>query len=594
VSLRQLGAKVTARGVQFGAFASAARECSVRLFDPARRAQRTLPLEPLGAGYFALEVPGLSAGALYKLVLDGQELPDPYARFLPDGVHGVARVESSEHSFRNARPAPMPLARQVIYELHVGTFTKEGTYRAAQARLPYLAELGVTTIELMPLSSFPGARGWGYDGVAHFAPFAAYGSPDELRDFVDEAHGLGLRVLLDVVYNHFGPAGNYLGAYSDRYFTSDLHTPWGEAPRFAEAPMRRYVLDNALYWLEEFRFDGLRLDATHAIVDPSEQHVLHDLVLAVRAAIPGALLIVEDERNEPECVTKLGFDAIWADDFHHQLRVTLTGERDGYYAGYEPGVEGLARVIERGWLYEGQPFPTNGKPRGRPAEQLEPPAFVYCIQNHDQIGNRALGQRLNHEVSLDAYCLASVLLLFLPMTPLLFMGQEWAASTPFLFFTAHDAELGAHVTAGRRREFAHFAAFSEPALQQAIPDPQGAETFRRSKLDWDECTEAAHARVGDLYRRLLKLRREDEILNQVARRADVRVRTHGSVLAVWRGDPAGRPGRLLLANFGSKRVPLHELPWTSPLESRIFSLSAGDESERALSAYGAAIFRADL
>jgi maltooligosyltrehalose trehalohydrolase len=571
VTAPRLGAVPGAAGVRFSAFLDPEKKCSVRLFDAAGRASRTLPLEALGDGYFSSEVTGAAVGDLYKLVVDGQEWPDPYARFLPQGVHGPARVEASSYVFEHAAPAVRPLSQHVIYELHVGTFTPEGTYAAAAQRLSYLAELGVTTLELMPISSFPGQRGWGYDGVAHFAPYAPYGEPDELRRFIDAAHGHGLAVLLDVVYNHFGPSGNYLGCYSQRYFTSEYHTPWGEAPRFGDTPMRRYVLDNALYWLKEFRFDGLRLDATHAIVDPSPKHVLQELAERVRERVPQATLIVEDERNEPELVTKLGYDAIWADDFHHQLRVTLTGERDGYYGGYTPGVEGIARSIERGWLYEGQPSIGSGKPRGKAASALDAQAFVYCIQNHDQIGNRALGERLHHDVTLDAYCLASTLLLFLPMTPLLFMGQEWAASTPFLYFTDHDAELGAQVTAGRRREFAHFAAFAEPARQAAIPDPQLAATFERSKLLWQERGLEPHARVLSLYRELLALRRQHPVLAGSARRAYLTAVGEGDLLAVLRrGAPSQQP-LLLLANFGQSSRLLSETGWRGQVTAQLFS-----------------------
>ncbi len=318
--------------------------------------------------------------------------------------------------------------------------------------------------------------------------------------FIDEAHALDLQVLLDVVYNHFGPAGNYLGAYSEEYFTREFQTPWGEAPRVGAPPMRRYVLDNARYWLSEFQFDGLRLDATHTIVDRSETHVLRALADASRFRSPPVLLMAEDERNDPSLVESLGCDAIWADDFHHQVRVTLTGERDGYFADYTPGAAGIARCIERGWLFEGQVVPRTGEPRGAPADALAAERFVYCIQNHDQVGNRALGTRLNHDVSVDAYCAATALLLFLPMTPLLFMGQEWGASTPFQFFTDHDEELGALVTEGRRREFAHFAAFADPTQRASIPDPQRVETFERSKLRWDERSQAPHDQVLQLYR----------------------------------------------------------------------------------------------
>ncbi|HVR18682.1 MAG TPA: alpha-amylase family glycosyl hydrolase, partial [Polyangiaceae bacterium] len=407
-----LGATVVGNATRFAALTDAPR-CAVRLYDSNGEVIAEHALGPEENGVHSLDIPGVGHGALYRFVLGERALPDPYARFLPYGVHGPAMVVEPRLGFR-FDAVSRPLAEHVIYELHIGTFTPEGTYAGAAERLELLAELGVTTIELMPVAAFDGTRGWGYDGVAHYAPFAPYGTPDELRALVDRAHGLGLSVLLDVVYNHFGPSGNYLGAYDRRYFARDVASPWGDAPNFAFAPMRRYVVENALYWLAEFRFDGLRLDATHALVDSSPKHVLAELAEAVAGFSPKRLLVAEDERNEPSLVTRLGLDALWADDFHHATRVTLTGERDGYYGAYEPGAETMARTIRRGWLYEGQRNPVGGKHRGASADELSAERFVYCIQNHDQIGNRALGDRLAHVVSLDAYLAVSVLLLFLP------------------------------------------------------------------------------------------------------------------------------------------------------------------------------------
>lgn len=576
----RLGAHVRDGATHFAAYTTSATRCELRLFDGE---ERTLPMASRGNALFTCVVPGIGHGARYKFVLDGTEFPDPYARFLPDGVHGPAQVIEPQYRFRHARPT-RALPAQIIYELHVGAFTPEGTYRAAQDRLPYLASLGVTTLELMPLSAFPGMRGWGYDGVAHFAPHATYGTPDELRAFVDAAHGLGLQVLLDVVYNHFGPAGNYLGAYSAEYFTREVQTPWGEAPRVGASPMRDYVLDNARYWLGEFQFDGLRLDATHTIVDESETHVLRALSDATRAETPHLLLMAEDERNDPSLVEQWGCDAIWADDFHHQVRVTLTGERDGYFAGYTPGAAGLARCIERGWLYEGEVVARTGEPRGHPADHLAPERFVYCIQNHDQIGNRALGTRLNHDVSPQAYGVASALLLFLPMTPLLFMGQEWGASSPFQFFTDHDAELGALVTEGRRREFAHFAAFADPAMRAAIPDPQAPQTFERSKLRWAEQGSAPHESVLQLYHSLLALRRDDEVMRVPQARAGLDATAHGDLLVVRRTSDDGSQSRLLLANFGDSPARYANVEWYADDMREI--MSRGPRPDRTLDPYG--------
>jgi maltooligosyltrehalose trehalohydrolase len=546
------GAMVVGTGTRF-AVVTDATACAVRLYDADDRPISEYALERRDDGVFTRDVDGIGHGALYRFVLGERALPDPYARFLPRGVHGPAMVVEPRYAWRFPNTS-RSIGELVIYELHVGTFTPAGTYAGAAERLELLSELGVTAIELMPLASFDGARGWGYDGVAHYAPFAPYGTPDELRAFVDRAHELGLAVLLDVVYNHFGPSGNYLAAYDSRYFTRDTASPWGDAPNFAFEPMRRYALDNALYWLEEFRFDGLRLDATHAIIDHSAKHVLAELAEEVAVLRPERLLVAEDERNEPALVTRTGLHALWADDFHHATRVTLTGERDGYYGAYEPGAATIARTIRRGWLYEGQRNPVNEKPRGANADALSAERFVYCIQNHDQIGNRALGDRLSDAVSLDAYLCASLLLLYLPMTPLLYMGQEWAASSPFLYFTDHEAELGRAVTEGRRREFAAFGAFSGGGLE--VPDPQALETFLRSKLDWSERTTPAHERVLELYRSVLTLRRQDAVLNDPSRER-LRCEAEGDVLAVerWRNEER----RLLLANFGATDAPTKEL-----------------------------------
>lgn len=550
-----LGAQAFAGGVRFRAYARA-KSCSLQLLLGAHDQEvKVLPMTPTGAGYFELFVTNCGPGARYFFLVDGQRLPDPYARFLPDGVHGAAEVVAEKDAPRHPSPV-QAMAEQVLYELHIGTFTQAGTYAAAAEHLPALAELGVTTLELMPLAAFAGQRGWGYDGVALFAPHAAYGSPDELRAFIDAAHGLGLSVILDVVYNHFGPSGNYLAAYSPSYFREGVHNAWGNAPNFSDPALRELVLQNARYWLEEFGFDGLRLDATHAIEDDSPHHILRELAELARELEPPRLLFAEDERNLAELVTEFGLFAVWADDFHHQSRVTLTGERHGYYGAFEPGAAGLAHAITRGWLYEGQPYPTTGKPRGTPATALSAHQLVYCIQNHDQIGNRAFGDRLTASVSVEAYRAVSLLLLFLPMTPLLFMGQEWAAESPFLYFTDHDAELGRLVSEGRRREFAGFPEFADPVQRERIPDPQDEATFLRSKLDWRERERDEQREVLELYRAALRMRREDPVLRD-SRREGLSAWALDDVLVVRR--TLGPQCRVLLVNFGRSDVRLEAL-----------------------------------
>lgn len=523
--------EIEKKTMRFSLWTTKARECAVRITSSA--GERDVPLESDGEGNFAIDVDGVAHGDRYVFVLDGKEARDPYARYLPDGVDidAKAMVWRSTYAWKHEAPARSSLRDHVISEIHIGTFSPEGTYAGAMKRLQWLADLGVTAVELMPIHAFPGQRGWGYDGVAHFAPYAPYGTPDDLRALIDHAHGLGLLVFLDVVYNHFGPAGNVLYTYSDAYFTK-RETGWGDAPDFDHRPMRDYVIDNVRYWLEDFRFDGLRFDATHAIGDwgkspdrieeaPGKPHLLRDIADSVASLTPKRFLIAEDERNDPSLVRELGFDAIWADDFHHQVHVGLTGERDGYYAAFSGSAKDLAETINEGWFYRGAVSPVTGEPRGHDARDLSPECFVYCIQNHDQIGNRAFGHRLKGD---DAFEAATALLLFLPMTPLLFMGQEWGATTPFLYFTDHEPELGRLVTEGRRKEFAKFDAFADASQREKIPDPQAAATFESSRLDWSEVAAADHARIVETCRCMLRLRREDAVLSKSGRgglRADV-------------------------------------------------------------------------
>ena len=545
------GAFPDAAGTTFRAWSTVARDVAVRLFDEDGRALRTEPLEPRGDHLFERYLEGVKPGALYKLVLDGEDTPDPYARFLPSGIHGPARVVAP--SIVQPLPEPPAPSQWIIYELHVGTFTPEGTYRSAETRLDAVAELGFTAIEIMPLAAFAGERGWSYDGVALYAPYAPYGDVDDLRCFVRAAHRRGLAVVLDAVYNHFGPAGNYLSKYAPEYFTTAVETPWGPAPDFAHEPMRRLVVENARYWLEQLGIDALRLDATHAVHDPSPRHVLREIADLAHAMKPPRRIFFEDERNEPAVVTELGADGVWADDFHHEVHVLLTRERDGYYCAYGRSVAALARAINEGWTFRGQPYPPwKNEPRGRPARAngLAPHDLVYCLQNHDQVGNRALGTRLSDHVDIDAYCAASTLLLFLPATPLVFMGQEWAASSPFLFFSDHEAELGDAVRRGRREEFKSFAAFADPTERARIPDPQAKSTFERSKLIWDERTAPPHARVLATYRAMLALRRKDPVLAAEATWSDVEATAHDDVLEVVRRS--GTALRRLVVSFGER------------------------------------------
>ncbi|MEI7687211.1 MAG: malto-oligosyltrehalose trehalohydrolase [Planctomycetota bacterium] len=483
--------------------------------------------EPLARsldGYFTACLREVNVGDRYRYRLDGgSAFPDPASRFQPDGPHGASQViDPNAFVWTDENWRGVDRADLIIYELHVGTFTPEGTYAGVRERLPYLADLGVTALELLPLAQCPGRRNWGYDGVNLFAPAEAYGHPDELRRLVDAAHRLGLAVLLDVVYNHLGPDGNYLGVYSDAYFSERHHTDWGEALNFdgpGSQHVREFFFENALHWVREYHIDGFRLDATHIIHDDGPRHFLAELTERVRAAEPRRriLMIAEDYRNwahiyRPVHDAGWDLDAVWADAFHHHLRRFFTGDHEDYYRDYSGTTLDLATTIRKGWFYCGQHSEQFGGPHGTDPSELAYPQFVVSLQNHDQVGNRACGDRLNHAIEPAAYRAAAALLLGSPLTPMLFMGQEWGADTPFAFFTDHHEELGKLVTAGRRNEFRHFAAFAEPTAQQAIPDPQAESTFRASTLCWDELAQPAHAALLRLYRRLCRWRRTEPAL----------------------------------------------------------------------------------
>ncbi|MDY7225976.1 malto-oligosyltrehalose trehalohydrolase [Hyalangium rubrum] len=500
------------------------RSLEVVLHDAAGKPGRVLPMTPEPGGYFVAVLEEQGPGVRYKLRVDGEgPFPDPWSRSQPQGVHGPSEVVAPDFAWTDSGWKGIGAEELVIYEVHVGTATPEGTFEALIPRLAGLRELGITALELMPLASFPGTRNWGYDGVDLFAPQHSYGGPTGLRRLIDAAHAHGLAVLIDAVYNHFGPDGNYLRCYSPHYFTGRHHTPWGDAVNYDgehSAPVRQMVLDNVEMWIRDYHADGLRLDAAHAIVDDSPKHLLTEIAERARASAPGRRVhvIAEDERNEARLLRSpeqrgLGLDGVWADDLHHQLRRAFAGDHEGYYQDYTGSAEDIARTLRQGWFYEGQVSKNQGHARGTPAEGVPPRCFVHCIQNHDQVGNRALGERLGHDVSPAAFRAMSTLLLLSPYTPLLFMGQEWNASTPFLYFTDHNAELGRLVTEGRRKEFSGFARFAG----DTVPDPQAVETFERSRLDWSEAQRPPHASVRALYRELLRLRATEPALKDQRR-----------------------------------------------------------------------------
>jgi maltooligosyltrehalose trehalohydrolase len=548
-----LGATVGPDGTHFGVWAPRAERIDVQI-DGGPSAQLIRDADGVHVGL----VPGVETGARYKFRIDGGDaFPDPRSRFQPDGVHGPSEViDPGAFAWTDADWPGITMDRLVVYELHVGTYTPEGTFLALIDQLPEIKRLGVTAIELMPVADFPGRWNWGYDGVAPFAPSRAYGRPGDLRQLVDAAHRNGLAVLLDVVYNHLGPDGNYLGVYSADYFTDRHQTPWGNGINYDGANsrfVRDFVIDNGIQWVRDFHFDGLRLDATDTIRDDSELHIMAEFQEKVRAGTDrNIVLIAEESRNtvrtiRPVAQGGLGFDAVWADDFHHSLRVHLTGTREHYYADYEGSVAEITTAINEGFVYQGQRSPRSNRPRGTKVTDEPATGFIVCIQNHDQVGNRPFGERVHHDISMDRYAVASTLLLFLPEPPLLFMGQEFAASTPFLFFTDHNEELGKLVTNGRRQEFSGFRVFSDPILLNSIPDPQDPLTFLSSRLKLNE--RDRNAGIYALYRDLLELRRTDSVLRSPSRDRTEAKELGAQILSVRRTDPTGQ--RVLIANFGS-------------------------------------------
>jgi maltooligosyltrehalose trehalohydrolase len=534
----RLGATIEAGGVRFRVWAPVALRVELVLEN---RADFPVALQPSGDGFFQALIAGARAGTLYRYLVDGQgPFPDPASRRQPLGVHGPSEVIDPRGFCWSDQAWPgVELADLVLYELHVGTFTPSGTFAGVRERLPALRELGVTAIELMPVADFPGQRNWGYDGVSPFAPARCYGSPDDLRALVDSAHGLGLAMVLDVVYNHLGPDGNYLGAFSPFVYSDNHHTPWGKAINLDGphcAPVRAFFIENAMHWLHEYHFDGLRLDATHALCDESPRHFLADLA-ACAHSLPGPyrLIVAEDDRNlatlvRDESEGGMALDALWADDFHHQMRRCLAGDSDGYFADFSGQALDIADTVKRGFFFRGQMVPRLGRTRGSDPAGVSAERFVFCIQNHDQVGNRALGERLHQQIAPSAYRASVALLLLAPETPLLFMGQEWAASSPFLYFSDHNPDLGRKVTQGRREEFKGFAAFSSPEARSRIPDPQDETTFMRSRLAWDERAHQPHAAVLSLHQALLELRRR--VLPRSHR--EVRVTTGNSASVVLR------------------------------------------------------------
>ena len=476
---RMHGAEIRPEGgVRFRLWAPAHERISLSL-EPEGR---LLPMHSTGEGWHELALDEAAAGTLYRFELpDGLKVPDPASRFQPQDVHGPSEViDPAAYRWTDQGWRGRPWHEAVLYELHVGAFTEEGTFRAAIGRLDHLAKLGVTALEIMPIADFPGRWNWGYDGVLPYAPNSSYGRPEDFKALIEAAHQRGLMVLLDVVYNHFGPDGNYLSTYAPAFFTKRHKTPWGDAINYdgkRSKPVREFVIENALYWIKEFHLDGLRLDAVHAIKDDSRKDVLDELAERVRAeaADRHVHLVLENEENESRRLARgadgkpLHYTAQWNDDVHHVLRTAATGEDKGYYAEYLGDTKKLGRALAEGFAFQGEMMEYRGEPRGEPSAGLPPTAFIAFIQNHDQVGNRAFGERITAIAEPEAVRAIAAVYLLLPQVPMLFMGEEWAASQPFPFFCDFSGELANSVRKGRRKEFAKFPEFKDEKSGSAFP-----------------------------------------------------------------------------------------------------------------------------
>jgi maltooligosyltrehalose trehalohydrolase len=517
-------------GARFRVWAPRRRRVDVVLED------RIAPLTAEGNGYFSGHVDGARAGHTYRYRLDGdRSFPDPASRFQPEGPHGPSQiVDPGAYAWRDAGWMGASIEGQVVYEMHIGTFTREGTYASAMAELPRLADVGVSLLEIMPLADFPGAFGWGYDGVNLFAPTRLYGTPDDLRRFVDEAHRLGLGVILDVVYNHFGPAGNYMGEFSTSYVSTKYANEWGDAINFdgeESDSVRELYVANAGYWIEEFHFDGLRLDATQSIHDCTGDHVIAAIARRAReAAGARPIVLVAENERQTTCLVRdpsrkgYGIDALWNDDFHHSAIVALTGRNEAYYSDHEGTPQELLSATKWGYLFQGQRYAWQKKGRGTSALDLPATAFISYLENHDQVANSGHGARLHQMTSPGRLRAMTALTLLSPATPMLFQGQELASPAPFLFFADHEPELAAKVTEGRAEFMRQFPSLASAEAQARLADPASRATFERCKLDGR--VHEGNAWAVALHRDLLRLRRTDR-----AFAAQDRDRVHGSVLA---------------------------------------------------------------
>ncbi|MDB5581194.1 MAG: Malto-oligosyltrehalose trehalohydrolase [Bradyrhizobium sp.] len=558
----------------FGAEVSADGTTRFRIWAPSAENVEILvnggicPMVQLADGWFEKRI-AAGAGTRYRYRINGAAtVPDPASRCNPDDVHGNSLVvDPTAFEWKEADWRGRPWTDAVIYELHVGAFSPEGTFAGVEKRLDYLVELGITAVELMPIADFAGRRNWGYDGVLPFSPDASYGAPNDLKRLIDAAHARGLMVFLDVVYNHFGPDGNFLHTYAEPFFNENIHTPWGAALNFdgpGSAVVSDFFISNALYWLEEYRFDGLRLDAVHAIMDTSSPHFVSRLSKAVRCG-PGLSreihLILENDKNEASRLTRspngrpLEATAQWADDLHHAYHVLLTGEKEGYYGDYADEVVGrIGRTLAEGFGYQGEFSPHQGQTRGESSTNLPAYAFVSCLQNHDQVGNRAFGERLSSLAHPEELRAITAVFLLSPQIPMLFMGEEFAASSPFLYFCDFGGALGDAVREGRRKEFRHFKAFKSGQGAGEIPDPTAEETFSRSRLVLNERETAEHRDWLMFYQKLLQLRREHiiPVLDGIRPSGTYELHGESAVQVVWRFQDSSKLS--VVANLSAKPV----------------------------------------
>lgn len=538
-------------GTEFKLWAPDHRQVDLLLLPPTGEPRR-MPMNPRQDGFFSLTEKEAAPGWNYQYFVDDQgPYPDPASRKQPDDVHGASEIIDSTYQWTDQHWRGLDWSRAVIYELHVGTFTPAGTFQGLLSQLDYLCDLGINTIELMPVADFPGKHNWGYDGTFLFAPDSAYGSPEDLKQLVDGCHRRSIAIILDVVYNHFGPDGNYIWPISRQFFNSGQHTPWGESLNIGHPVVRAFFRENARFWIEEYHFDGYRFDAVHALDFDQRFDFLSEVRKAARAAAPerSLFLVLENPTNQAELLRDSGdgaFDAQWNDDFHHAIHRLLTGEQEGVYQDHAVPEETLERILRNGFAYQGEYSPYRKRAVGTPTDGLTLNHFVNYIQTHDMVGNRALGERLHQLTDLEMYMASVALYLFLPGIPMLFMGEEFCATTPFLFFTDHHQKLGAEIRKGRLRQHTVIPKWREKESWERIPHPQKESTFQSSRIDWLDAKR--NSEILNLYKTLLAMRAN--FIEQIDLRQDsVTVERDGRLFIIILRDHRGQETVACVTNF---------------------------------------------